>query len=62
LIPADATPEQLEQYRKDYEAEMNRAAKYVDDYFGVTYPWCKEKNYPEKAEDFPEGIDPEERS
>lgn len=41
-IPQGATPEELEEIRLNFQQEMNDAAKWCDDYFGVTRPLMRE--------------------
>ena len=48
-IPRSARGEELEKYRKLFEDELNRAARWCDEHFGPERPWrkVKEEGMPE---------------
>lgn len=50
FIPPDATPEELEEIRRDFGRELDEAAKRCDDYFGVQRPLKKEQPSKEQSQ------------
>lgn len=43
-VPSDASRDELEGFRRKLEDSLNKASKWCDDYFGVNWPWRKEKS------------------